>query len=132
MVETVKRGRFGGNAFAGVTLAAMLALAACSSTSESATPTGTATATAAGEAPAATSTAGCAPASTATADPAAAATVLTATQAFLATLDDAQRTSVAAERTEANLAQWSNLPDELFERAGCGWTPSAPISRPRC
>jgi hypothetical protein len=25
---------------------------------------------------------------------------------------------VAGERTPANLAQWSNLPDELFERAG--------------
>ncbi|MEU0426189.1 DUF3500 domain-containing protein [Streptomyces canus] len=48
----------------------------------------------------------------------AAAQVLTATQAFLATLDDSQKSSVQAERTEANLSQWSNLPDQLFERAG--------------
>jgi len=33
-------------------------------------------------------------------------------------VDDAQRTEVAGERTAANLAQWSNLPDQLFERAG--------------
>ena len=44
--------------------------------------------------------------------------MLTATQAFLGTLDDAQKTSVQAERTQSNLAQWSNLPDQLFERAG--------------
>lgn len=48
----------------------------------------------------------------------AATQVLSATEAFLATLDDGQKASVRAERTEANLSQWSNLPDQLFERAG--------------
>ncbi|SHN34550.1 DUF3500 domain-containing protein [Cryptosporangium aurantiacum] len=54
----------------------------------------------------------------ATASAAAAAAVLTATNAFLATLSTAQKTSVQGERTAANLAQWSNLPDQLFKRAG--------------
>jgi hypothetical protein len=48
----------------------------------------------------------------------ASAAVLAATQEFLATLDDTQKTTVTAERTPANLSQWSNLPDQLFERAG--------------
>ncbi|MGW0653884.1 DUF3500 domain-containing protein [Streptomyces umbrinus] len=48
----------------------------------------------------------------------AATQVLTETKAFLATLDDDQKASVQAERTAANLSQWSNLPDQLFERAG--------------
>ena len=49
---------------------------------------------------------------------ASAAAVLSATQAFLGTLDAAQKESVQGERTAANLSQWSNLPDQLFERAG--------------
>lgn len=48
----------------------------------------------------------------------AAAAVLKATTAFLATLDATQKQTVAGERTAANLAQWSNLPDQLFKRAG--------------
>ncbi|WP_344863477.1 DUF3500 domain-containing protein [Planomonospora alba] len=48
----------------------------------------------------------------------AAAAVLAATQAFLGTLDAEQKTAVAAERSQANLSQWSNLPDQLFKRAG--------------
>jgi Protein of unknown function (DUF3500) len=123
-VGTQNRGEFAGSASAAVTLAAMLLLAACSSGTGTTTATTAATTTAssaaASEAPAATSTTACAPAPTATGastGPAAAA-VLSATQAFLGTLDDAQKTSVAAERTASNLAQWSNLPDQLFERAG--------------
>lgn len=46
------------------------------------------------------------------------AEVLTAAQAFLATLGDDERSAVVAARTQDNLAQWSNLPDQLFERAG--------------
>jgi hypothetical protein len=85
----------------------MLVLAACSSGIE------------AKIAPTAGSPASCpvAPAPGA-ADGAAAERVLTATQTFLATLDDAQRMSATAERSPANLAQWSDLPDELFDRAG--------------
>ena len=44
------------------------------------------------------------------------AEVLTAAQAFLATLGDDEKSAVVAERTQDNLAQWSNLPDQLFER----------------
>lgn len=44
--------------------------------------------------------------------------VLAATQAFLGTLDDTQRTAVTGERTQANLSQWSNLPNQVFARAG--------------
>jgi hypothetical protein len=43
---------------------------------------------------------------------------LSATEAFLGTLDDAQKAAVQGERTPANLGQWSNLPDQLFARAG--------------
>ena len=48
----------------------------------------------------------------------AAATTLAAVQTFLATLDATQKTTVLAERTQANLSLWSNLPDQLFKRAG--------------
>ncbi|PPK67439.1 DUF3500 domain-containing protein [Actinokineospora auranticolor] len=48
----------------------------------------------------------------------AAAAVLTATRAFLAMLDDQQEAAVLADRTRANLAHWSGLPDESFTRAG--------------
>jgi hypothetical protein len=68
------------------------------------------------EIPAATSTTSCPAAATAPA--AGSATVLAVTQEFLGTLDSTQQTTVAGERTPANLSQWSNLPDELFERAG--------------
>jgi Protein of unknown function (DUF3500) len=115
-----------------VPLAALLLVAGCSSGS------GSGTASTAGDAPAATSTAACPGTSTATTStsttstpgtstPAAstgadtgatAAAVLSATQAFLGTLDDAQKATVAGERTPANLGQWSNLPDQLFARAG--------------
>ncbi|BBH70389.1 hypothetical protein ACTI_70740 [Actinoplanes sp. OR16] len=44
--------------------------------------------------------------------------VLDATNAFLALLDDTQKTTVQGERTTGNLAQWSNLPDQLFKRSG--------------
>jgi uncharacterized protein DUF3500 len=106
-------------------LAALLLVAGCSSGS------GSGTASAAGDVPAATSAAACPGTSTsATSTPttaapatstgagAASAAVLSATQAFLGTLDDAQKATVAGERTPANLGQWSNLPDQLFARAG--------------
>jgi hypothetical protein len=48
----------------------------------------------------------------------ASAAVLSATKAFLGTLSSAQKTSVSGEWTQANLSQWSNLPDQLFQRAG--------------
>ncbi|MER6952395.1 MULTISPECIES: DUF3500 domain-containing protein [unclassified Streptomyces] len=48
----------------------------------------------------------------------ASAAVLSATKAFLTTLSSAQKTSVTGEWTQANLSQWSNLPDQLFQRAG--------------
>jgi Protein of unknown function (DUF3500) len=89
-------------------LAAVLVLAACSSSGPEAETAPTA---------ATPATCPAVPADGA-ADGTAAERVLTATQAFVATLDDAQRISVTAERDPANLAQWSNLPDELFERAG--------------
>ncbi|WP_433824798.1 DUF3500 domain-containing protein [Actinoplanes sp. CA-015351] len=44
--------------------------------------------------------------------------VRNATTAFLALLNDTEKTSVQGERTTDNLAQWSNLPDQLFKRAG--------------
>ena len=46
------------------------------------------------------------------------AQVLSATEAFLARLDPAQKVAVVGERTQANLSQWSNLPDNRFQRAG--------------
>jgi hypothetical protein len=104
-------------------LAALLLLSACSS------GTGSSAANDAGDASVATSPTACAGAPTTSATPSAASSatpatgaaaeaVLSATQEFLTTLDDQQRTSVTAERTQANLSQWSNLPDQLFERAG--------------
>lgn len=48
----------------------------------------------------------------------AAAKTLAATQSFLALLTDAQRTTVVATRNQTNLSLWSNLPDQLFKRAG--------------
>lgn len=57
-------------------------------------------------------------ATTSSATGAAAAATLAAANAFLATLDASQKTTVVADRTQANLSQWSNLPDQLFERAG--------------
>jgi hypothetical protein len=44
--------------------------------------------------------------------------VLNATNAFLALLDDTKKSTVQGERTTENLAQWSNLPDQLYQRAG--------------
>jgi len=44
--------------------------------------------------------------------------VLSTAQALVTLLDDTQKSAVMGERTQANLAQWSNLPDELFKRAG--------------
>jgi uncharacterized protein DUF3500 len=91
------------------------------------------TASTAGDAPVATSVAACPGAATTTASTsatntgataastpagAASAAVLAATQAFLGTLDDAQKESGQGERNQANLSQWSNLPDQLFARAG--------------
>ena len=102
-----------------VSLSALLVVAACSTGTGPGTSTGAASTV--GDAPAATSASAC-PASsataTATADTTASVAVLPATQAFLGTLDDTQKQSVQGERTPENLAQWSNLPDQLFERAG--------------
>src|SRR4051794_18143843 len=47
-----------------------------------------------------------------------ASAVLSAALAFLSLLDDGQRTTVRADRSAANLSHWSNLPDQLFPRAG--------------
>ncbi|XVU29884.1 DUF3500 domain-containing protein [Actinoplanes sp. CA-054009] len=81
----------------------LLVTAACGSDSSSPTATATsATATATASASATGSS----------------AAVLSAANAFLATLDDTQKTTVQGERTTTNLAQWSNLPDQLFKRAG--------------
>ena len=94
-------------------LASLVLLAACSA--------GTETTSDAGDATAATSFAACpaaAPVSTPAATGSGSAAVLAATRDFLGTLDASQQAAVAAERTPATLAQWSNLPDELFERAG--------------
>jgi hypothetical protein len=44
--------------------------------------------------------------------------VLNAANAFLALLSDEQKTRVQGERTAENLAAWSNLPDQLYERTG--------------
>ncbi|MEU7873936.1 DUF3500 domain-containing protein [Dactylosporangium sp. NPDC049140] len=44
--------------------------------------------------------------------------VLEAAKSLLSTLDDDQRGAVRAERTPANLAHWSDLPDARFPRAG--------------
>ncbi|WP_229070351.1 DUF3500 domain-containing protein [Actinoplanes sp. DH11] len=44
--------------------------------------------------------------------------VMNAANAFLASLGDTERAGVLGERTTANLSQWSNLPDQLFKRAG--------------
>ncbi|MGE3075524.1 MAG: DUF3500 domain-containing protein [Dehalococcoidia bacterium] len=49
---------------------------------------------------------------------AASAQALVAVQSFLSTLDATQKTSVLADRTQANLSKWSNLPDGAFQRAG--------------
>ncbi len=108
-------------AWAVVPLSALLLVAACSSGAGPGTSSGTAST--AGDTPAATSTAACPGASTtatatATADGSGSAATLSATQAFLGTLDDAQKESVQGERSQDNLSQWSNLPDQLFERAG--------------
>ena len=101
-----------------VALPALLVAAACSS----GTGPGAGAASTAGDVPAATSASACPAAATATTTTAtataAAGDPLAATHAFLATLDDAQRQSVQGERSTDNLAQWSNLPDQLFERAG--------------
>ncbi len=48
----------------------------------------------------------------------AAAKVRAATEAFLATLDSTQKTTVMGDWNQSNLSQWSNLPDQLFKRAG--------------
>jgi uncharacterized protein DUF3500 len=110
-------------------LSALFVVAACSSGAGPGGSTGAAST--AGDVPAATSASACpglagtasgTASATATADATVAgsgsAAVLSATQAFLGTLDDAQKESVQGERSPDNLAQWSNLPDQLFERAG--------------
>jgi hypothetical protein len=48
----------------------------------------------------------------------AATATLGATETFLTMLEPAQRTAVRGERTPANLGQWSDLPDQLYRRAG--------------
>ncbi|MFF9162152.1 DUF3500 domain-containing protein [Streptomyces longwoodensis] len=62
----------------------------------------------------------------------AASQVLTATNAFLATLSSSQKTAVQAARTQANLSKWSNLPDALFKRAGLRMDSLRQPSRRRC
>ena len=95
-------------------LVTLLLVTACSST---ATSTGTGTVQGAAAANA-TSVSACPTAPAASTSAGAPAATLAATQAFLATLDATQKTTVSGERTEANLGQWSNLPDQLFQRAG--------------
>lgn len=103
----------------GAALVVLLMTAACSSTT---TSSGSATSTSGsvqGSAAAnAASVSACAatPAAAPTAD--AAPATLSATKAFLATLDTTQKSTVQADRSQANLSQWSNLPDQLFKRAG--------------
>jgi Protein of unknown function (DUF3500) len=95
-------------------LATLLLVTACSSTTTS-SGSGSVQGTAAANA---TSASACAAAPAASTTAGAPAATLSATQAFLATLDATQKTTVSGERTAANLGQWSNLPDQLFERAG--------------
>ena len=103
------------HAAAPVTL--LLLVAGCATGADSGT--GSASATVSGtEVPAATSTTSCPAAATSIAPGTGSAAALAATQEFLGTLDPTQQTTVSGERTQANLSQWSNLPDELFERAG--------------
>ncbi|GAA3882923.1 DUF3500 domain-containing protein [Saccharothrix violaceirubra] len=54
---------------------------------------------------------------------------LAATESFLATLDDGQRTAVLAERTDEALARWSDQPDPLFDRAGLRMDALTPAQR---
>lgn len=107
----------------------MVVLGACSSGSDDSTSsssTSTATSSSASGIPATVSgtettptTSTCPASSTTSTDGGGTASdVLSATTAFLGTLDDTQKTSVQGERTQTNLSQWSNLPDQLFERAG--------------
>ncbi|MEJ2864779.1 DUF3500 domain-containing protein [Actinomycetospora flava] len=117
-------------------LASVLAVGACSSAPSSSGPgpgssAPAATAPAPGaaavngdgsvdgeEAANATSVADCGTPPAASTTPGAAAAVLEATQSFLALLDASQRAAVSGERTPQNLGQWSNLPDDLFDRQG--------------
>lgn len=106
--------------------AALLAVVGCSSSSDDDEATATAAAT--GSAGTATSVATTAANAASSASAVATATtvaasgtsakVLAAVTAFLATLDASQKTTAVAERMQANLSQWSNLPDQLFKRAG--------------
>jgi len=107
-------------------LSALLLAAACSSGAGPGSSSGTAST--AGDVPAATSTASCPSGTSATTSATATATAtaagdasaatLSATEALLGTLDDAQKESVQGEWSQDNLSQWSNLPDQLFERTG--------------
>jgi uncharacterized protein DUF3500 len=99
MAHTSRRARLAGAA------ALLLLVAGCGSDDE-AEPAST-------PATAAPATTGATTASTGGADD-----VLAATRSFLALLDDAGRTNVQGERSAENLAQWSNLPDQLFKRTG--------------
>lgn len=102
-------------ATAAATTAATTATNAGATTTAAAATTATTAAATATTAKATTATTA---ATTSTATGAASAATLAAAQAFLATLDATQKTTVVAERTQANLSLWSNLPDQLFKRAG--------------
>jgi hypothetical protein len=100
-------------------LAALLVATACSSTGTASGSGGTASGSVEGTAAAnATAASVCAAAPAASTTTGAPAVTLAATEAFLGTLDATQKTTVQAERTSSNLSQWSNLPDQLFKRAG--------------
>ncbi|GIJ43916.1 hypothetical protein Val02_08020 [Virgisporangium aliadipatigenens] len=69
------------------------------------------------------------PSPTATASGEAATATLAATETFLRMLDGTRRTVVRDERTPANLAHWSHLPDQLFKRAGLRMDTLSPDER---
>ncbi|MEJ2890514.1 DUF3500 domain-containing protein [Actinomycetospora aeridis] len=97
-------------------LVAVLAGSACSSARP---PGGPGPGAVAGEGIAtATSVEACGTPPAASTAPGATAAVLAATERFLGLLDPSQRAAVSGERTPQTLGQWSNLPGDLFDRAG--------------
>lgn len=85
-----------------------------STTAGTASTAASASTAAAGTSSAATTAAGSVASSASTTS----AAMLTATKTFLALLSADQQSTVVAERTAANLGNWSNLPDALFKRSG--------------
>ena len=116
--QRASRRRFLGFGAIGLGALAATVMGCGSGDSETGTPVATPPATSgatAGTAATATSTV---TAAASTANGQASAKALAAAEAFIATLDASQKAVVVAERTQANLSQWSNLPEQAFQRAG--------------